>query len=97
MSYVIYHKETTRYLKSHRGVKTDKTYFASLAAAKSALTREVNNGAVKREDFDITDNINFPYIEKMETVKNLMTGKDVLQSVNTPRCCDVSSEQYWSM
>ena len=36
-------------------------------------------------------------IEKTTTVKNLMSGKDVVQSVNTPHCCDVSSETYWAM
>lgn len=36
-------------------------------------------------------------IEKMVTVRNLMSGKPVQQPVNTPRSCDVSSELYWSM
>lgn len=36
-------------------------------------------------------------IERKKTVKNLMTGKDVEISVNTPRSCDPSSELYWSM
>jgi hypothetical protein len=35
--------------------------------------------------------------EKYKTVKNLMTGKDVVIDKNTPRCCDPSSEAYWSM
>ena len=30
-------------------------------------------------------------------VKNLMTGLDVEIPVNTPRCCDPSTELYWSM
>jgi hypothetical protein len=30
-------------------------------------------------------------------VKNLMSGKDVVQAKNTPLCCDVSSETYWCM
>ena len=32
-----------------------------------------------------------------KTVKNLMTGKDVVIPVNTPRCCDPSTELYWTM
>jgi hypothetical protein len=36
-------------------------------------------------------------IEKYETVTNLMSGKPVRQSVNTPLSCDVSSEIYWSL
>ena len=39
----------------------------------------------------------FDNIEKTVVVKNLMTGADVEQSINTPRSCDVSSELYWSM
>jgi hypothetical protein len=100
MSYVVYHKDTTRYLRNHPKVKTDHTSFATERAAKAALTREVNNGAVKREDFLIADWMEFHNkIEKTETVKSLMNpdGADIVQSVNTPRCCDPSSEQYWSM
>jgi hypothetical protein len=31
------------------------------------------------------------------TVKNLMTGAEVIVDANTPLCCDPSSETYWSM
>jgi len=34
---------------------------------------------------------------EMEEVTNLLSGKKVMQAKNTPRCCDVSSELYWSM
>ena len=98
MYYIVYHKETTRYLKSHPGVKTDKESFASMSAAKAALTREVKAGKVLREDFDISEAMNFRLnIEKKVTVHNLMNGRPVQQSVNTPACCDVSRETYWSM
>jgi hypothetical protein len=36
-------------------------------------------------------------IEQRVTKRNLMTGKEFTQSVNTPRSCDPSSELYWSM
>lgn len=32
-----------------------------------------------------------------KTVKNLMTGKDVVIPVDTPWCCNPASETYWSM
>jgi len=32
-----------------------------------------------------------------KTVKNLMTGADVVIAHDTPRSCDPSSELYWSM
>ena len=97
MSYVVYNIQTTRFLRNHPKVRTDKTSFETEAAAKAALTREVNRGAVKREDFSIAGWAEFIKIEKTETVPNLMSGKPVVQSVNTPLCCDPSSETYWSM
>lgn len=36
-------------------------------------------------------------IEQRVTKRNLMTGAEFTQSVNTPRSCDPSSELYWSM
>jgi hypothetical protein len=96
MSYIVYNIQTTRYLRNHPEVRTDHTNFRTMATAKAALTREVNSGAVKREDFAIAHQDVFCVIEKTETVKNLMSGKDVEQSVNTPYCCSVASESYWS-
>lgn len=98
MSYVAYHKETTRYLRNHPKVKTDQTHFASAGAAKAAITREAKRGAIKAEDFMVEDaKIFHELIEKTETVKNILSGKDVIQSVNTPLCCDPSSETYHCM
>jgi hypothetical protein len=95
--YVVYHKDTTRLLCRHPKTKTKLEHFEGMAAAKSALTREVNRGAVQRADFLICTSLEFRRIEKTETVQNLMSGKDVVQGVNTPLCCDPSSETYWSM
>lgn len=98
MKYIVYHHETTRYLSKHPGVKTDKESFESLGAAKAAITRESKRGVIKAEDFKVAEAIEFhEKIEKYETVNNLMSGKPVQQSVNTPLCCDVSSETYWCM
>lgn len=98
MRYVVYHKDTTRYLSLHPKVKTDHTSFASEGAAKAALTREVNGGAVQREDFLITDSDNFhTNVEKMVKKRNLLSGTEFEQPANTPRACDPSSELYWSM
>jgi hypothetical protein len=97
MRYVVYHKDTTRYLCKHPKVRTDHTSFDGERAAKAALTREVNSGAVKREDFLIASSEDFVAIEKTETKGNLLSGTPFTQSVNTPLCCDPSSETYWSM
>jgi len=98
MSYIAYNKFTTRYLTKHSGVKTKLESFASYGAAQAAITREAKRGAINPTDFLIAEAVVFhKSIELTETVNNLMTGKPVVQSVNTPRCCDVSSELYWSM
>ena len=98
MRYVVYNKETTRYLSLHPRVKTDHASFASEGAAKAALTREVNSGAVKREDFAIADSDTFhASIQKMVTKKNLMTGLEYQEPANTPLACSPASETYWSI
>lgn len=98
MGYRVYHKETTRYLAFHRGVKTNVESFATRGAALAAITREAKRGAIVSTDFLIAENDVFhATIEKTETVKSLMGGKEVVQSVNTPWCCNPSSETYWSM
>lgn len=34
---------------------------------------------------------------KMKKVRNLMSGEEMEIPVDTPRCCDPSSELYWTM
>lgn len=99
MSYVIYNKETTiQYRARARSVGCYKEYWASESAAKAALTRAHRDGKINRDDYAIAEARDFrDNIEKTETVINLMSGKEVKQGVNTPRCCDPSSELYWSM
>ncbi len=94
MTYVVYNKETT---KTMRAKAYGKEYYATEAAAKAFLTRMVKMG-YRKEDFAVAELGDFrTNIEKYETVTNLMSGKPVRQSVNTPVSCDVSSETYWSM
>lgn len=97
MGFRAYNVATTRYLALHPGVKTNLEWFASAAAAKSAITREHKRGAIHAASFAVASTDEFAKIEKSVTVKNLMSGKDVVQSVNTPRACDPSSELYWAM
>ena len=99
MSYVVYHKESTRILKVCKpGHIYGRLTYETEGAAKAAITREAKKGKIEREDYAVaesswyTDNI-----EQKEKVRNLMSGKEVTQSVNTPLCCDPSSETYWSM
>jgi hypothetical protein len=94
MAYVVYNKETT---KTIRAKAYGKEYYATEAAAKAFLTRMVKMG-YRKEDFAVAELGDFrTNVEKYEMVTNLMSGKQVRQSVNTPLSCDVSSETYWSM
>ena len=94
MAYVVYNKETT---KTIRAKAYGKEYYATESAAKAFLTRMVKMG-YRKEDFAVAEIGDFrANIEKYENVTNLMSGKQVRQSVNTPLSCDVSSETYWSM
>lgn len=91
MSYTIFHKETT--------IEFGSKYYATERAAKTALTKAVNSGKIaNREHYSIEELIYFRnFIEKKRVVKNLMSGKEVEITVNTPRSCDPSSNLYWSM
>jgi hypothetical protein len=96
MSYVAYHKDTTRYLRNHPKVKTDRIIFANPGAAKAAITREARAGHINKDDFLVAPNVEFyTNIEKSVTVTNPMSGKDVIERTNTPWACSVRSDAYW--
>jgi len=100
MSYVIYDKETTVILFNNR---TRKERYASKGAATAALTRmqadaDNNDETFDRDAYAIADSLNFSKnIEKMRTVKNLMTGVEFEESVNTPGYCSPACESYYTM
>ena len=84
--------------------KTCKT----AGAAKAWITRKQNEFLANRNlyvsndgplsDWGYADAEYFHRtIEKSVTKRNLMTGQEFEQSVNTPRACDPSSELYWTM
>ena len=96
--YVIYHKATTRFLRILKNRHWEDAKFATEGAAKAALTRLEKKGAVERSSVAIAEaGVFHATIEKTETVINLMSGKPVVQPVNTPLVCDPSSETYWSV
>jgi hypothetical protein len=102
MSVYVYDKETTAI---HKRYKT-------FAAARAAITRMrrvylrsnlyVPGSNVHEDDplflFAIADCDYFHLmIEKRVTKRNLMTGEDYQETVNTPLCCSPATETYWSM
>jgi len=75
-------------------------------AAKAWITRKHNQHLARSIAYHDGPLFQFGYadaeyfhqhVEKTETKRNLITGKEFTQSVNTPRCCDPSTETYWSM
>lgn len=100
MSYVLFDKESTRRIGN--GYRT-------LAAAKAAVTRMHNKWARDPANLQNLDNdprytvgvaeINHyrENIERMVTRRNLMSGQEYQESVNTPLHMSPASETYWSM
>jgi hypothetical protein len=94
--YVVYEVESTRY--AGRKGSYGEPIFESMAAAKSHVTRLLKKGKYKkRSELGILSVEQFRKIEKKEVRKHLMTGEDMVVSVNTPGYLCPSSESYWSM
>jgi hypothetical protein len=107
--YYIYEKSST-YIMGKTGsdgvTRPDhRKSYATLGAAKAALTR-----ITKAENLLPTDPnyAEFRYgiaasaffhqnIEKSRTTTNMMSGKPIVEPVNTPGYMSPSSEAYWSM
>ena len=80
--------------------------YKTMAAAKAALTR-----MSKRYRADLLETVNDPVfrygiaeadyfhksIEKSRKTSNMMSGKPIVEPVNTPNYMSPSSEAYWSM
>jgi len=97
MAYILFNVDTTKIVRIMRNGYWQDARFSTESAAKAGATRLAKAGKLVLEDHSIMESSEFNQIEKTETVINLMSGKSVVQSVNTPRSCDVSSELYWSM
>ena len=92
--YLIYNVATSRIWTERSFSKSYKT----IGSAKAKLTRLIKSGKVTTGEYAISEvNEYYEKIEQQVTVRNLMSGQPVKQSINTPLCCDVSSETYWSM
>lgn len=90
MSYVIYHKETTKYLTDVR--------FQTERAAKAQRTKICKKEELNPEEYQIARyDIFCESIQKTRTVTNLMSGGQLDIPVNTPPHLDPSCESYWSM
>lgn len=95
--FVLFEVETTKIVPVFSNGRWKDAIFSTEAAAKACATRLARADKLVLEDHSVMEMAEFRKIEKTEMVRNLMTGAMVAQSVNTPLCCDVSSETYWSM
>ena len=94
MSYVIYNIASSKIVQA---VRFGRSWYETQSAARAALTRAIKKGRLSGDLVSIASTTQyFSEIEKTEVVINMMSGKPVTQSVNTPRSCDPSSEAYWS-
>ena len=109
--FYIYEKSSTYIMgkiNTHTGeVRPDhRQSYKTMAAAKAALTK-----MSKRYRADLLETVNDPVfrygiaeaeyfhksIEKSRTTSNMMSGKPIVEPVNTPNYMSPSSEAYWSM
>ena len=99
MGYILYDRKTTRIVS-----KTYKTH----AAAQAELTRRRKDAAgewgVLTADQDplfllgIAETEYYAkHIERQVVRTNMMTGKEYVESINTPAHMSPASETYWSM
>lgn len=107
--YYIYEKSST-YIMGKTGsdgvTRPDhRKSYATLGAAKAALTRICKAENLLPTDpnyalfrYDIAASAFFHQnIEKSRKTTNMMSGKEIVEPVNTPNYMSPSSESYWSM
>ena len=91
MSYVVYHINSTKIIKS----------FNEESSAKRSATCMNRNaycsGESKQQYAFTSDKDYYANVVFTKKVTSLMTGEEVVIASNTPHCCDPSAETYWSM
>ena len=69
--------------------------YKTFGAARATRTRLCRKAGYSASDLSIIDTKY--YTPKTVVRKNLMTGQEFEEDVNTPHFCSPSSESYWSM
>lgn len=88
MNYIVFHTANPH---------ADKRYFATAAGAKRSATCSNRNAGAEVYSFMEETLFYIKYPVGTKVVTSLMSGKEVVIAEDTPRCCDPSSELYWSM
>ena len=69
--------------------------YKTFGAARATRTRLCRKAGYTADQLSIIDTKH--YKPQMVTRKNLMTGAEFEEDVNTPNCCSPASETFWSM
>jgi hypothetical protein len=69
--------------------------YKTFGAARATRTRLCNKSGWSVAELSIVDTQN--YKPRTVTRKNLMSGIEYQEDVNTPLCCSPASETFWSM
>lgn len=69
--------------------------YKTFGSARATRTRLCNKAGWTADQLSIIDTRH--YKPKMVTRKNLMSGAEFEEDVNTPNCCSPASETFWSM
>lgn len=92
-------QDYTMYIyKMDRRTKTGERLFSTTVWTgrdEASMEREVKELIVS--GLYPASQFRFEYVPTYKYVKNLMSGKEVKIEHDTPRCCDPSSELYWTM
>jgi hypothetical protein len=92
MSYYIIAKNTGLIVTD--GPNRTRAY-KTFGAARATRTRLCNKAGWGADELSIVNTQH--YKPRMVTRKNLMSGAEFQEDVNTPYFCSPSSETYWSM
>lgn len=69
--------------------------YKTFGSARATRTRLCNKAGYTVDQLNIIDTKH--YKPRMVIRKNLMTGLEFEEDVNTPNCCSPASETFWSM
>jgi hypothetical protein len=84
--------------KLDRRCKTgERLYSTTVWTARDADTMDREVRELFLSGLYTVDKFRVEVVPTTKTVRNLMTGQDVVIAHDTPRSCDPSSELYWTM
>jgi hypothetical protein len=90
MSFVIVLNETGKIVRPRQYAPN----YASIGAAKAGATTMVKKGYLSAGAYSVMQADRVPPVPV--AVVNLLSGETVMEDINTPYCCSVASESYWS-